>query len=156
MRNGLTPCLWFDDDADAAVDFYVATFDDSRIVAKSHYGEGAHRPAGSTMTIEFELRGKPYMCIQGGPMFKLSEAFSMVVDCDSQEEIDRLWVALGEGGEIQACGWLKDRFGLSWQIVPSELADWMTGPQERADRVMAALQGMIKLDVAALRAAAEG
>lgn len=155
MQDRIIPCLWFDTNAEEAVSFYTAVFPDSRVTATSRYGEGAPLPAGSVMSIDFELAGRPFMAINGGPMFEFSPAISLMFGCESQEEIDRLWRALGEdGGETQACGWLKDRFGVSWQIVPAALSRWMGG--ERSDRVMQALWGMTKLDVEALRRAAEG
>jgi predicted 3-demethylubiquinone-9 3-methyltransferase (glyoxalase superfamily) len=154
----ITPCLWFDDQAEPAAHFYVSTFPNSRIGAVSHYGEAGfeihHRPAGSVLTVKFELDGQSFMALNGGPVFRFTEAISLVVSCDTQEEIDHYWNRLGEGGEpkAQQCGWLKDRYGLSWQIVPSMLEQLMTGPA--SGRVMEALLKMKKLDIAALQAAA--
>lgn len=154
----ITPCLWFDGEAEPAAKFYTAVFPDSRITAVSHYGEAGFevhgRPAGSVLTVTFDLAGQSFMALNGGPLFKFTEAVSLVVNCDSQAEIDHYWHALAEGGDpaAQQCGWLKDRFGLSWQVVPRVIGALMTGPH--ADRVMAALLTMKKLDLAALEAAA--
>lgn len=154
-NDKVIPCIWFDGTAEEAVNFYVSLFADSRITATSFYGEGAPLPAGSVMTIEFELQGRSFMAINGGPQFELTPAISMMVNCETQQEIDDLWDKLSEGGETQACGWLKDRFGLSWQIVPAVLSELMTGDAERSSRVMQALWGMVKLDIEALKQAAE-
>jgi predicted 3-demethylubiquinone-9 3-methyltransferase (glyoxalase superfamily) len=154
----ITPCLWFDDQAEPAANFYVSVFPNSRITAVSRYGEAGfeihRRPAGSVLTVTFELEGQGFMALNGGPVFRLTEAISLVVNCDTQGEIDRYWERLGDGGDPQAqqCGWLKDRYGLSWQIVPRVMSTLLTGPG--ADRVMAALLKMNKLDIAALQAAA--
>lgn len=154
----ITPCLWFDIEAEPAAQFYCSVFPDSRITAVSHYGEAGFevhgRPAGSVLTVTFDLAGQSFMALNGGPLFRLNEAMSLVVNCESQAEIDHYWHALGEGGDPAArqCGWLKDRYGLSWQVVPTVIATLMTGPH--ADRVMAALLKMRKLDLAALEAAA--
>ena len=154
----ITPCLWFDDQAEPAANFYVSVFPNSRITAVSRYGEAGfeihHRPAGSVLTVTFELDGQSLMALNGGPVFKFSEAISLMVNCDTQDEIDHYWNRLGEGGDpkAQQCGWLKDRYGLSWQIVPRIMSTLMTGPA--ANNVMAALLKMKKLDIAALQAAA--
>jgi predicted 3-demethylubiquinone-9 3-methyltransferase (glyoxalase superfamily) len=155
MRDKITPCFWFGGTTEEAVHFYISLFNDSRIVATSHYGEGAPLPAGTVMTIEFELQGRSFMAINGGPQFQLTPAISMMVSCDSQQEIDELWEGLSRGGETQQCGWLRDRFGVSWQIVPSILSELMTGDAERSSRVMQALWGMEKLDIKALQQAAD-
>lgn len=155
MPRSITPCFWFDGNAEEAIHFYTSLFTDSNIVATSRYGEGAPLPAGTVMTISFELQGRPFMAINGGPQFQFSPAISLMVNCETQEEIDHLWNELSAGGETQACGWLRDRFGLSWQIVPAVLAELMTGDAESSSRVMQALWGMVKLDIAALRRAAE-
>jgi predicted 3-demethylubiquinone-9 3-methyltransferase (glyoxalase superfamily) len=153
----ITPNLWFDTEALEAAEHYVATIPNSRITAVSRYGEGAPRPAGTVMTVAFELDGRPFLALNGGPEYRLTEAFSLVVACAGQEELDRCWDALVDGGEPGRCGWLKDRFGLSWQVVPDEMGDILGDPDpERAGRAMQAMLGMSKLDVAALRAAAEG
>lgn len=154
----ITPCLWFDSEAEPAAQFYCAVFPDSRITAVSRYGEAGFevhgRPAGSVLTVTFDLAGQSFMALNGGPLFKFNEAVSLVVHCDSQAEIDHYWQALGEGGDPAArqCGWLKDRYGLSWQVVPAAIGRLMTGPN--ADRVMAAILSMKKIDLAALEAAA--
>lgn len=159
----ITPCLWFDDQAEQAAAFYTAIFPNSRIGAISHYGEAGqeihgHSP-GSVMTVAFELDGVAFTALNGGPLFKFSEALSLQVNCDSQEEIDHYWEHLSAGGPVEAqqCGWLKDRYGLSWQIVPAVLADLIAGPATAASqRLMQALLGMKKLDLAALRGAYDG
>jgi predicted 3-demethylubiquinone-9 3-methyltransferase (glyoxalase superfamily) len=159
----ISPCLWFDDQAEQAAKYYTGIFPNSRIVAVSRYGEAGTdihgRPPGSVMTVAFELDGQPFTALNGGPVFTFNEAISFQVSCDSQEEIDRYWNLLKEGGPFQAqqCGWLKDCYGVSWQIVPRVLAEMMaSGDQLRADRVMTALLGMKKLDLAQLKAAWEG
>jgi predicted 3-demethylubiquinone-9 3-methyltransferase (glyoxalase superfamily) len=154
----IMPCLWFDDQAEPAANFYVSLFPNSRIKTVSRYGEAGfevhRRPAGSVMVVIFDLDGQEFMGLNGGPVFKFTEAISLVVRCDTQAEIDHYWNALGAGGEprAQQCGWLKDRYGLSWQIVPSIIGELMTGPH--SDRVMAAVLKMKKLDLAAMQAAA--
>lgn len=153
----ITPFLWFDSDAEEAVQLYTSVFPNSRILGMARYGkegaQGAGRPEGSVMTVEFELDGQVFTAINGGPHFKFTEAISLVVNCDSQAEIDHYWDHLSKGGDAQAqqCGWLKDRFGLSWQVVPRLLAELMTGPDKsRAGRVMGAMLKMKKLDLEAL------
>jgi len=154
----IMPCLWFDSDAEPAANFYVSLFPNSRIKTISRYGEAGfevhRRPAGSVMVVIFDLDGQEFMGLNGGPVFKFTEAISLVVRCDSQNEIDHYWNALGAGGDprAQQCGWLKDRYGLSWQIVPSIIGQLMNGPH--SDRVMAAVLKMKKLDLAAMQAAA--
>ena len=159
----ISPCLWFDDQAEQAARYYTGIFPNSRIGAVSRYGEAGTdihgRPPGSVMTVAFELDGQPFTALNGGPVFTFNEAISFQVSCDSQQEIDHYWNLLKEGGPFQAqqCGWLKDCYGVSWQIVPRVLADMMSsGDQLRADRVMTALLGMKKLDLAQLEAAYEG
>lgn len=156
--NRITPCLWFDNNAEEAVDFYLRVFKDGEITAKSHYGEGAPMPAGTVLTIAFTLFGQSYAALNGGPMFKFNEAVSLMVECKDQEEIDYYWNALLEGGgREQQCGWLKDRFGLSWQVVPVQVQHLMSDPdQARVQRVMDALMRMVKLDIAELEKAAAG
>jgi predicted 3-demethylubiquinone-9 3-methyltransferase (glyoxalase superfamily) len=154
----IKPCLWFDSEAEPAAQFYTSIFPDSRITAVSRYGEAGRevhgRPAGSVMVVTFDLAGQPFMALNGGPVFKFSEAVSLVIECDTQQEIDHYWNALGAGGDpgAQQCGWLKDRWGLSWQVVPAIIGRLMAGPA--ADRVMGAVLTMKKLDIAALEAAA--
>ncbi len=154
----VSTCLWFDTQGEDAAKFYVSLLPHSRITGLSRYGKGTRMPEGTAMMVTFELAGTPFMALNGGPHFKLTEACSLVVQCDGQAEIDRLWdVLLSDGGKEQQCGWLKDRFGLSWQIVPSALSSLMQGPdREASGRVMAALMKMVKLDVAALEAAYNG
>ncbi len=154
----ISPCLWFDSEAEPAARFYVSVFPNSRINAISRYGEAGFevhgRPAGSVMVVTFDLDGQPFMALNGGPVFRFTEAISLVVHCETQDEIDHYWTALGAGGDprAQQCGWLKDRYGLSWQIVPTVIEQLMTGP--RSDAVMAAVLKMKKIDLAALQAAA--
>ena len=156
----ITPFLWFDDQAEEAVRFYVSIFDDSRIVATTRYGkEGAQvsgRREGSVMTIAFQLAGQEFTALNGGPQFRFNEAISLVVNCQSQEEVDHYWSRLSEGGDetAQQCGWLKDRYGLSWQVVPTLLPELLSHPDpEKARRAMEAMLGMKKIDLAALRRA---
>jgi predicted 3-demethylubiquinone-9 3-methyltransferase (glyoxalase superfamily) len=154
----ISTCLWFDTQAEEAAKFYVSLFSNSRICGVSRYGKGAPMPEGTALVVNFELAGTEFMMINGGPQFKLSEACSLMVQCDSQAEIDRLWSALlADGGKEQQCGWLKDRYGLSWQIVPARLRAMMQeGDAERTARVMGALMQMVKLDLPALEAAYQG
>src|SRR5215203_7091680 len=156
----ITPCLWFDDQAEEAATFYVSVFPDSRIVKVSRYGEAGFeihgRPAGSVMTVLFELAGQSFTALNGGPVFKFNEAVSFEVECATQEEVDYFWDRLSEGGDprAQQCGWLKDRFGLSWQVVPAILNDLVSDPRSpKSQRAMQAMLGMKKLDVAELQRA---
>jgi predicted 3-demethylubiquinone-9 3-methyltransferase (glyoxalase superfamily) len=155
----ITPCLWFDDQAEAAVNFYVSLFKNSKITNVARYdGAGAKasgRPVGTVMTMTFQLDGQEFMALNGGPIFKFTEATSFIVNCESQSEVDRLWDALtAHGGEESQCGWLKDRFGLSWQIVPTALGELMSDPDPaKAQRVMQAMLQMKKIDIAKLRQA---
>ena len=154
----ITPFLWFDDNAHEAVNFYVSVFENSRVVATTYYGKesalAGGRKEGSVMTIAFELDGQKFTALNGGPHFKFNESISLVVHCQDQSEVDSYWEKLSRGGDEQAqqCGWLKDRFGVSWQVVPRVLSELMADP-ERAKRVMAAVLTMKKLDVAALKSA---
>lgn len=153
----ITPCLWFDTQGEDAARFYTGIFDNSRIVNVSHYGSAGPREAGLVMTVDFVLDGRPFVALNGGPEFTFDEAISFQVNCESQEEVDHLWAALGEGGEEGPCGWLKDRFGVSWQIVPTVMDELIRDPDaERAQRAMKAMLGMKKLDVAELVRAADG
>ncbi|MFA5951355.1 MAG: VOC family protein [Hyphomicrobium sp.] len=154
----ISTCLWFNDDAEEAVSFYVSLFEDSRITGLSRYGKGTPMPEGSVLTITFDLADTEFMALNGGPHFKFTEASSMVVRCETQAEIDRLWAALQSGGGCEhRCGWLKDRYGLSWQIVPARLREMMLDPDaEKTNRVMAAIMGMVKLDINALEKAYKG
>lgn len=157
MQQKITPNLWFDTQAEEAADFYVSVFASSRIVSVAHYTEAGPRPAGMVMTVEFELDGQRFVAINGGPEFTFDEAISLQVNCETQEEVDRYWEKLSEGGSEGQCGWLKDRYGLSWQVVPTGMDEIFNAPdRERAQRAMQAMLGMGKLDVAALRAAADG
>ncbi|MET9111799.1 VOC family protein [Streptomyces zhihengii] len=153
----ITPNLWFDTQGKEAAEFYVSVFPDSRITHVSYYGEAGPGPAGTVLTVDFVLGGSPFTAINGGPQFTFTEAVSLLVDCANQEEVDHYWARLGEGGQEGPCGWLKDRYGLSWQVVPAALGELLEDPDpERAQRAMKAMLGMHKLDVAALRAAADG
>ncbi|MCA9428028.1 MAG: VOC family protein [Candidatus Omnitrophica bacterium] len=159
--QSITPCLWFDNNAEEAVNFYASIFEDLKILKVSRFGEAGFelhgKKPGTAMTIEFELKGQKFTALNGGPMFKFTEAISFQVGCDTQEEIDRYWDKLSEGGDpsAQQCGWLKDKFGLSWQIVPNVLGDLMTG-SDAQERVMEALLQMKKLDIEALKKAHAG
>jgi predicted 3-demethylubiquinone-9 3-methyltransferase (glyoxalase superfamily) len=155
MGNKITPFLWFDTQAEDAARFYVSIFPNSKITATARYGEGGPGPSGSVMTVGFQLDGQDYTALNGGPHFKLNEAFSLVVHCKNQEEIDYYWDKLTAGGGAPVqCGWLKDRFGLSWQIVPDRMIELLTGGDaERAKRVTQAMMKMIKLDLKALEQA---
>ncbi len=155
MQQKIVPNLWFDTEAVEAAEFYVGVFEDSRIVNVTHYTEAGPREAGMVMTVEFELNGQRFIGINGGPQFSFDEAVSFEVECESQEEVDYYWEKLSEGGEEGPCGWLKDRYGLSWQIVPIGMEELFADPDKaRAERAMKAMLGMGKLDIAALREAA--
>lgn len=152
--NTITPCLWFDTEGEAAAELYTSVFPNSRITGTSHYLEGMDR-AGTVMTVAFELDGRPFTALNGGPLFPHSEAISFQVPCSSQEEIDRYWNALVEGGEEGPCGWLKDRFGVSWQIFPTRLIELLQHPEPAtAKRVADAMFAMKRIDLAAIEAAA--
>ena len=153
----ITPCLWFDGDAEAAADLYVSLFPDSRIVEVARYGEASPGEPGTVMTVSFELNGRPFLALNGGPKYRFTEAVSFQIHCDTQEDVDRYWAALTEGGEPGPCGWLKDRFGLSWQVVPTMLPKLLADPDAaRAQRAMTAMMQMGKLDIAELERAADG
>src|SRR5262245_21391527 len=153
----ITPCLWFDQQAEEAARFYVSVFKNSKMGAINYYGEGAPMPKGTVLTVRFQLDGQEYLALNGGPMFKFSEAVSFIVNCETQEELDRMWEKLSEGGQIQQCGWLKDQYGLSWQIVPTALGKMMSDPEPgRAGRVMKTLLQMKKLDIKKLEEAYAG
>jgi predicted 3-demethylubiquinone-9 3-methyltransferase (glyoxalase superfamily) len=157
MPTSITPNLWFDGNAEEAAEFYCSVFPNARIVSKAHYPENSPGEAGSVMTVEWELDGNRFVGINGGPQFTFSEAVSFEITCKDQEEIDRYWEALSAGGEEGPCGWVKDRFGLSWQVVPEGMAELFTDPDKtRADRAMQAMLKMGKLDIAKLREAADG
>lgn len=154
----ITPFLWFDDQAEEAVDFYLSVFPNSRIVSVARYGEAGPGTPGSVMTIHFELDGSALVALNGGPEnYGFDASISLVVDCPTQDEVDHYWDALAEGGEEIACGWLKDRYGLCWQIVPTELPSLVGHPDpERARRATQAMMAMKKLDIRAMRDAADG
>jgi predicted 3-demethylubiquinone-9 3-methyltransferase (glyoxalase superfamily) len=157
MPQKITPNLWFDTEAEEAANFYLSVFKNSRIVNVARYTEAGRRPAGTVMTVEFELDGQRFVGINGGPEFKFDEAVSFEITCENQDEVDYYWDKLSEGGEEGQCGWLKDRFGLSWQVVPTGMEEVFADPDpERARRAMEAMFGMRKLDIAALRSAADG
>ncbi|NND13987.1 MAG: VOC family protein [Acidimicrobiia bacterium] len=153
----ITPNLWFDTQAREAADFYVSVFPNSRITNITYYGAAGPRVAGMVMTVDFELDGQDYTAINGGPQFTFDEAISFLINCSDQEEVDYYWDKLTLGGHEVQCGWLKDKFGVSWQVVPPGMEELLAGPDhERSQRAMAAMLKMKKLDLAALQAAADG
>ncbi|MGH7432777.1 MAG: VOC family protein [Candidatus Methylomirabilales bacterium] len=159
----ITPCLWFDDQAEAAVAFYTAIFRNSKIVSVTRYGEAGReihgRPAGTVMTVAFELDGQAFTALNGGPVFKFNEAISFQVHCETQEEVDYYWEKLSAGGDekAQQCGWLKDKYGVSWQVVPTVLIEMLKDPDaEKSQRVMEAMLRMKKIDIGKLRRAYAG
>ncbi|HEY2216312.1 MAG TPA: VOC family protein [Solirubrobacteraceae bacterium] len=157
MESRIMPCLWFDSQAEEAAAFYTSVFPNSRIVHVAHYGESGPREAGMVMTVQYELNGNPFLALNGGPQFKFDEAVSFTVTCDDQAEIDHYWERLCDGGRESQCGWLEDRFGVSWQIVPKGMAEIFAGADpDGARRAMQAMLGMRKLDLQALRDAADG
>jgi predicted 3-demethylubiquinone-9 3-methyltransferase (glyoxalase superfamily) len=157
MEQKIVPNLWFDTEAEEAAEFYTSVFENSRIVSVSRYPEDAPRQAGMVMTAEFELGGQRFIGINGGPDFKFSEAISLQISCKDQAEVDYFWEKLTEGGEESMCGWLKDRYGLSWQVTPAGMEELFSDEDpERAKRAMKAMLEMRKLDIDALRAAADG
>ena len=158
----IAPCLWFDDKAEEAARFYTSVFKNSKLGATTRYGAEASkasgRPEGSVMTVSFEIEGQEFLALNGGPQFKFSEAISLMVNCETQAELDKMWAALsGGGGSTSVCGWLKDKYGLSWQIVPKAMGAMMSsGDPKKLNRVMAAVMQMTKLDIAALQRAYDG
>jgi predicted 3-demethylubiquinone-9 3-methyltransferase (glyoxalase superfamily) len=157
MKQRISTNLWFDTEAEEAANFYVSIFDNSRIVSVSRYPEGAPREAGLVMTVEFELDGQRFVAINGGPEFEFDEAMSLEITCESQEEVDYYWDKLTDGGQESHCGWLKDRFGVSWQVTPEGMEELFDDADPaRAQRAMKAMLEMRKLDGPALRAAADG
>jgi predicted 3-demethylubiquinone-9 3-methyltransferase (glyoxalase superfamily) len=153
--RGITPCLWFDTEGEDAAKFYTSIFPNSRITDIAYYGSAGPRPEGMVLTVSFELDGEEFLALNGGPNFTFSEAVSFQVFCEDQEEVDSYWSKLSDGGEQGPCGWLKDRFGLSWQVVPTRLTELLQDPdRERSQRVMAAMMEMRKIDVEALERAA--
>ena len=160
MRK-ITPFLWYDNNAEEAANYYVSVFKNSGINGITRYEEegskAAGRPAGTVMTVEFQIEGQEFLALNGGPHFKFTEAVSFVVNCESQEEVDYFWEKLSEGGQTSQCGWLKDKFGLSWQVTPTILGDlFQDKDPEKSKRVMKAMLQMTKLDIQALRDAAQG
>ncbi len=158
MKAKITPCLWFDFNAEEAVAFYLRTFGNGRILRTSHYGDAVPQHRGQVMLIEFELFGQPFQALNGGAQFRFTEALSLSVDCEDQAEVDRLWAALkSDGGTEMPCGWVKDRFGLSWQIVPRGMLEMHTDADPaKARRAAEAMFTMKKIDIAAVRRAFEG
>jgi predicted 3-demethylubiquinone-9 3-methyltransferase (glyoxalase superfamily) len=156
-QQKITTFLWFDDDAEEAVRFYTSIFADSKILAESRWGDGGPVPKGTLMTARFRLAGQEFIALNGGPMYHFTEAISLLVDCETQREVDELWQKLGDGGAPGRCGWLKDRFGLSWQIIPTVLGQ-MLGDKDpaKAARATAAMLQMDKLDIERLQRAYEG
>jgi len=154
----IAPCLWFNGEAEEAANYYVSLFPDGAITSISHYGPGMPFPEGTALMVEFSLAGQRFQALNGGPQYQFNPAVSLSIDCVDQTEVDRLWAALleGGGGEV-ACGWIMDRYGVSWQVVPHGMGDIIRDPDpKRADRAMQALMKMKKLDLAAMRAAADG
>lgn len=156
--SDITPCLWFDNEAEDAARHYVSIFPDSKIIDVSRYGEGGPFPSGTVIVVEFELQGRPFQALNGGPRFDFTEAVSFVVELPSQEEVDRVWDALlADGGSPSMCGWLKDKFGVSWQVLPVQLKTLISDPDPaRAQRVMVAMLSMQKISVPDLQAAYDG
>jgi predicted 3-demethylubiquinone-9 3-methyltransferase (glyoxalase superfamily) len=153
----ITPCLWFDTEAEEAATFYTSVFANSRITGVARYGKAGPRPEGMVMTVNFELDGLEFVGLNGGPEFTFDEAISFQVSCQSQAEVDEYWARLTDGGEEGPCGWLKDRYGVSWQIIPTRLMELLDDPDpDRSQRAMTAMLGMKKIDVAALELAAAG
>jgi predicted 3-demethylubiquinone-9 3-methyltransferase (glyoxalase superfamily) len=153
----ISPFLWFDTQAEEAAKFYVSIFRNSKIGKIARYGEAGPGPQGSVMTVAFELDGQQFTALNGGPQFKFNESISFAVRCETQEEVDDYWTRLSQGGRTQACGWLKDKFGLSWQIVPNALIELATDPDaEKSQRVMRAMMQMTKIDIAKLKQAYDG
>ncbi len=152
----ITPCLWFDTEGEEAAKFYTSIFENSRILDISHYGDAGPRPAGTVMTVSFELEGQEYLALNGGSEFRFNESVSFQVHCETQEEVDRFWNNLTDGGEEGPCGWLKDKYGLSWQIIPTVLPELLGDPDpEKSQRAMKAMLDMKKIDINALRKAAD-
>jgi predicted 3-demethylubiquinone-9 3-methyltransferase (glyoxalase superfamily) len=153
----ISPFLWFDTQAEEAARFYVSIFKNASIDKITRFGDAGPGPKGSVMTVSFTLEGQRFTALNGGPNFKFTEAVSFVVDCKTQAEVDALWDKLSAGGETQACGWLKDKYGLSWQITPTVLIELLSDPdQAKAKRVMEAMLQMVKIDIAELQRAAKG
>lgn len=157
MTQKIRPFLWFDNQAEEAMHFYVSIFKNSTVLGVSRYGEDGPGEPGSVLTANFILDGQEFVALNGGPQYKFSEAISFTIDCQSQDEVDKYWEKLTEGGEPGPCGWLKDKYGVSWQVVPSVLGQLLADPDpERASRALQAMLKMSKLDIAALQRAADG
>jgi len=151
----ISPFLWFDGDAEEAANLYTSVFEDSEVTDTTRYPEGSPGPAGEVMSVTFRLQGQEFMALNGGPEYTFTPAISFFVNCEDQDEVDRLWKLLSDGGEPGPCGWLTDRFGVSWQIIPTILGELLSGPDgERSQRVMGAMLQMSKLDIQALKDAA--
>jgi predicted 3-demethylubiquinone-9 3-methyltransferase (glyoxalase superfamily) len=151
----ITPCLWFDTEGEEAAKFYTSVFPNSKIVSVAYYGEAGPRSAGTVMTVDFELDGQSFVALNGGPEFTFNEAISFQVSCETQDQVDHFWSKLSEGGEQGPCGWLKDKFGVSWQIVPTALPQLLSDPdREKSQRVMAAMLQMRKIEIDELERAA--
>ena len=155
--DGLTTCLWFDGQAEEAANHYISIFKDSKLGRVGHYTEAGPGPAGTVLAVEFELNGQKLVAINGGPQFTFNEAISFQIHCNDQDEVDYYWSKLSEGGEEVACGWLKDKYGLSWQVTPTVLIDMISDPDpEKAKRATEAMLAMTKFDIAALQKAHAG
>src|SRR6266511_1458658 len=153
----IDPFLWFDTQAEEAANFYTSLFPNSKILTVTRYGEAGPGEAGSVMTVDFELNGQEFVALNGGPRFKFTEAVSFLVNCETQEEVDDFWEKLSEGGEKGPCGWLKDKYGLSWQVVPTALGELLSDPDpEKSQRVMKAMLEMGKIEIEPLQRAYEG
>ena len=153
----ITPFLWLDNNAEEAMNYYVSIFKNAKVVQASYHGEGGRTPAGSFMAGTFSIDGREFMVLNGGPYYKLTPAFSMLVNCETQEEVDYLWEKLTDGGKPLQCGWLEDKFGVTWQIVPRVFFELMAkGDQAKTNRMMQSLMGMVKLDIEGLKNAYEG
>ncbi|MGZ4620178.1 MAG: VOC family protein [Frankiaceae bacterium] len=157
MQQKITPNLWFDTEAEEAAAFYISVFPNSQVVNVARYTEAGPRPAGMVLTVEFELDGQRFVAINGGPQFTFDEAVSFQINCATQDDVDYYWERLSQGGQEGQCGWLKDKYGLSWQVTPTGMDELFSDPDpKKAERAMRALLGMTKLDLATLRSAAEG
>jgi predicted 3-demethylubiquinone-9 3-methyltransferase (glyoxalase superfamily) len=156
-QQKITPFLWFDDQAEEAANFYTSIFDNSQVGMVTRYGKAGPRPEGMAMTVSFKLQGQEFVALNGGPEFKFNEAISFQVSCESQEEVDYFWDKLSNGGEEGPCGWLKDKYGVSWQITPTALAEMLSDPDpEKSQRVMKAMLQMKKIDIETLKRAYDG
>jgi predicted 3-demethylubiquinone-9 3-methyltransferase (glyoxalase superfamily) len=157
MMPKITPFLWFDNNAEEAMNFYISIFKNSKVLNVTRYGNAGPGPKGTVMTAEFELDGQEYVALNGGPIFKFTEAISFVVNCETQEDVDHYWEKLSDGGQKSRCGWLKDKFGLSWQVVPTILAELIADKDpEKSQRVMEAMLRMDKIEIEPLKRAYEG